>query len=1157
MAKQQYGLSPWGAWFIEVLDAYEMGARLDRGRSYANTGKVLSLEIRDCKAIAKVRGNYRPFYKVEIDFPPLGKAEQAELAALLEEDPSLLARIKSGELPEELLRKLRKKGIGLIPKRWDEMKRSCSCPDWGDPCKHQAALYYIIARQIDAEPQTLFTLRGIDLKSLAGKYQGDMAAVSEPPFVIEKFREGGQEYSALGEAELQVLRFPDIPLCTDLVMSLLPPSPVFSSRNFALVLGEFYHGAVRQSFVPFSEDSSREHLFSCSHWKLECKDPGPGAETVLVRSGIAGETESLSVYEAVSEFCAFSRDEGSRSYTFLFYLAKFLGALLRAGAYIPSVFADEKKLEIIWLPFTRLPYINTCMNYLAALEDSMLELGRKGTKKKIYATGRSTLDLLCSAFLNEWVKRNYDLVPSLHKGDEGFRRIGGLFFKGGRINISSPALQYLPQSIGNWLAVLHTDFSSWQYRFIIKESGSKEDTPGFSLAMDVLAEGREAKTGAKRILLREAVKATGNIAVLKAPTALSNYLPEIRALFTRKTVNLSEERLINFLDDASRLLVKLGIPVILPKALHRELKPRLVLMTETKKSGSLVSYLNLEKLLDWQWQIALGDEVISLKEFESLIKQKKGIVKFRDAFIRIDPAELRSLLKTVKEAHPPAVNEFLKSHLAGGSVLSFDAEKVIEKLFEERRFSVPKKLNADLRPYQIRGFNWICSLLLSGFGCILADDMGLGKTVQAIAVMLHLKAEGLLKNRSLVLAPAALMENWEREFGRFAPSLRVSRYHGGSRSLAGKADVFLTTYQTAVRDSSKLAAEAFSLLVADEAHLLKNEETRGSKTVKNLHAEFRLALSGTPVENRLEDMRSLFDVVLPGYLGTPDDFKKRFRIPIEMHRQKEIADELRSVTSPFLLRRLKTDKAIIADLPEKIVSDEYAVLEKEQAALYENVVASVLDVSAETMEGQKRSALVLKLLTALKQICDHPRVYDKESPAVSGLSGKARLLVTLLGEILAGGEKTLIFSQYVETLECLETIIRNELEEEALVYHGGLSQMRRSETIEKFQNDKVCRILLVSLRAGGLGLNLTSASRVIHYDLWYNPAVENQATDRAFRIGQKRNVFVHRFITKNSFEEKIEAMLKSKQELADMTVGSGESWLARMSREELRALFER
>jgi SNF2 family DNA or RNA helicase len=273
-------------------------------------------------------------------------------------------------------------------------------------------------------------------------------------------------------------------------------------------------------------------------------------------------------------------------------------------------------------------------------------------------------------------------------------------------------------------------------------------------------------------------------------------------------------------------------------------------------------------------------------------------------------------------------------------------------------------------------------------------------------------------------------------------------------------------------------------------------------------------------------------------------------------RSREKAEALRKITSPFLLRRLKTDRKIIKDLPEKIVSNEYAVLEKEQAVLYESVVAESIRKS-EKSDSKERSALILSLLTSLKQICDHPRVFDKESPAVSGLSGKAQLLLTLLEEILANREKTLVFSQYVETLACLDQIIKKELGEAALSYHGGLSQKTRTEIISQFQSDPAARILLISLKAGGLGLNLTAANRVIHYDLWYNPAVENQATDRAFRIGQRSNVFVHRFITKNSFEEKIDAMISSKQELADMTVTSGESWLARMSHEELKALFDR
>jgi SNF2 family DNA or RNA helicase len=405
------------------------------------------------------------------------------------------------------------------------------------------------------------------------------------------------------------------------------------------------------------------------------------------------------------------------------------------------------------------------------------------------------------------------------------------------------------------------------------------------------------------------------------------------------------------------------------------------------------------------------------------------------------------------------------------------------------------------------------------------------------------------------VAPASLLNHWEKALSRFAPSLGVLRYHGSRRQLDRKQDVFLTTYQTAVRDSEKLKEEAFSMLLVDEAHLMKNAETRISRTIKQLRSQYRLALSGTPVENRLEDLRSLFDFILPGYLGTASDFKEQFRVPIEVMRNKEKADALRNITSPFLLRRLKTDKTIIKDLPDKIVSNEYAVLEKDQAALYESVVAESIKKS-EKMDPKERPSLILSLLTSLKQICDHPRVFDKESPAVSQLSGKAQLLLTLLDEILANREKTLIFSQYVETLECLEKIIRKELGEAALLYHGGLNQNIRAGIIDRFQNDPAAKILLVSLRAGGLGLNLTAASRVIHYDLWYNPAVENQATDRAFRIGQKRTVFVHRFITKNSFEEKIDAMITGKKELADMTVASGESWIARMSHEELKALFE-
>ncbi|HKL86713.1 MAG TPA: DEAD/DEAH box helicase, partial [Treponemataceae bacterium] len=704
------------------------------------------------------------------------------------------------------------------------------------------------------------------------------------------------------------------------------------------------------------------------------------------------------------------------------------------------------------------------------------------------------------------------------------------------------------------LSVFSVDFSAWRYRFLLKEKKARvavatQEALEFSLSMSVLVND-------KAVPLKDAVEKTGDLGVLKAPTALSGYLGEIRTLSQKASVTLSSDRLVSFLDEAAILLSRLGVEIILPKSLHKELKPRLVLRGEAKKStASLTSYLGLGTLLNYEWSIAIGDTLLSPAEFEKLVKGNKALVSFRDGYVRLDPKETAALLKNAQGSKKLGALDVLKTWFIGDTLFSSDAECMVSNLVGEKDFSVPATLSATLRPYQERGFRWVCSLLSSGFGCILADDMGLGKTIQAITVLLSLKEQGLIPGGTLVIAPAALLANWEKEIERFAPSLCVRLFHGTGRSLTSKADVYLTTYQTAVRAAESLNEKRFSLLIADEAHLMKNAQTRAARTVKSLIVPFRLALSGTPVENRLEDLRSLFDFVIPGYLGTPEAFKKEFRVPIEVDRRKDVATRLRDLTAPFLLRRLKTDKTIITDLPEKITINEYSALSKEQAALYESLVQKGMEESQKAVEPKDRSALILKLLTSLKQVCDHPRVYDKESPPISELSGKCGLLMTLLEEILRNREKVLIFSQYVESLKTLESMIASELGEKPILYYGGMNQTKRNEAVHSFQNDSETRIMLVSLKAGGLGLNLTAASRVIHFDLWYNPAVEQQATDRAFRIGQAKNVFVHRFVTRGTFEEKIDAMLTSRQELADMTVSSGETWLARMSHEELQALF--
>lgn len=1174
--KNLYGVTPWGRWFIDVLDSYKMGERLDRGRRYANAGKVLALEMTECRAIAKVEGKSSPFYRVAIGFPPLKEAEQ--VYRMIEKDPSLLAQIAAGELPQSFLTKLKNEGINLTPTHWREMKRSCSCPDYGDPCKHMAALYYIIAREIDSNPQVLFRLRGMDLASRFGK-----AAVHNiaPPFTI-KF---SKKEKAVKNYVNVPLELEEIPHCGQLITSLLPTNPPFSSRDFSVVMAEFYHRCAETEFEGYrdwepaaAEDEQArleqiEHDFSRSNWTICCPSLVPGVEPVLQAEDINGDKKRYSLYEASRYFVQFSQEDGTISYNFLFYLFKALNLLCSAGAFIPYVLNDDDTLKIIWRPFETLPQVSRMLHAIALRECGLLTTSQVfrinltskhvNTTGKQSVSGKSVVDLLASSFLSEWIRHRFMVLQDSFKKEwnDEYRQLLNLFFMGMFIDISSPAKQSLPMAIDRWLSVLHINFSAYRYAITIKDltkdiENFNLEARDFGISMDAIVEDESSKqisesqtNGTKNIALSKC----SNLEILRAPIALSNYLPEIKDLFSNQSIALSETRLVSFLDSASSLLTRLGITVNLPRALAKELKPRLVVKGKT--DSSLVKYLDLTALQDFEWQIAIGDEVMSLKEFEKLVKQKRALVRFKDGFVKMQLEEFSRLLRKAK-ATPPDINDFLKAHFSGDSVLAFDARQTIDNLFREHNFPIPSSLNADLRPYQIRGYNWVCSLLLSGFGCILADDMGLGKTVQSIAAILRLKEEGLLEENCLIVAPAALLNNWEKELSRFAPTLKVSRYHGSRRRFDKKSDVFLTTYQTAVRDAKKINKKTFSLLLVDEAHLMKNSQTRISRTVKHLNSKYRLALSGTPVENRLEDLRSLFDFILPGYLGDSAKFKEQYRVPIEVMRSKEKAQALQKITSPFLLRRIKTDKKIIKDLPDKIVTNEYAVLEKEQAALYETVVAESIKKS-ERIDPKERSSLILYLLTSLKQICNHPRMFDKESPAVMGLSGKAQLLVTLLKEILANKEKTIVFSQYVETLDCLARIIKKELGEASIIYHGGLDQDKRAKLVNSFQNDPASRIILISLKAGGLGLNLTAASRVIHYDLWYNPAVENQATDRAFRIGQKRTVFVHRFITRNSFEEKIDAMIASKQELADMTVKSGESWLARMSHKELKELFER
>jgi SNF2 family DNA or RNA helicase len=400
-----------------------------------------------------------------------------------------------------------------------------------------------------------------------------------------------------------------------------------------------------------------------------------------------------------------------------------------------------------------------------------------------------------------------------------------------------------------------------------------------------------------------------------------------------------------------------------------------------------------------------------------------------------------------------------------------------------------------------------------------------------------------------------LLTNWEKEVAKFAPDLTTRVYHGQKRNWNPDCHLMITSYGILRSDLKQFEDQSWSVLIIDEAQNIKNPETDQARAVKKIRAGIKIAMTGTPVENRLSDYWSIMDFLNRGYLGSEKSFKREYSIPIQMYRDRDRADYFRRITSPLILRRLKSDKAIIQDLPDKVENDQYCSLTTNQTALYEEVVKTSLK-EIKALKGMARSGMVFKLLIALKQICNHPHQFVKTGSTHADLSGKMVLLFSLLDNILESNEKTLIFTQYKEMGDLLVDLITKRYHTEPLFLHGSLSRPKRDEMVTAFQDDPQNKVFILSLKAGGTGLNLTGASNVIHYDLWWNPAVENQATDRAYRIGQTKNVMVYRLLTTGTMEERINNMIRSKKELADMTVNTGEKWIGELSNGELGELVE-
>ncbi|WP_432877939.1 DEAD/DEAH box helicase [Kribbella sp. CA-245084] len=570
---------------------------------------------------------------------------------------------------------------------------------------------------------------------------------------------------------------------------------------------------------------------------------------------------------------------------------------------------------------------------------------------------------------------------------------------------------------------------------------------------------------------------------------------------------------------------------------------------------------SLNDLVAFRWRPTLDGQDLTEAEVGALAEAKRPMVRMRGRWIRVDQDVVRRLRNgsTRKLTGAEALGAALTGTIdVDGELVPFDADGSLAAMLARLRtaeepapFTDPVGLHATLRDYQRRGVAWMAQLANLGLGGCLADDMGLGKTIQVIALHLQLERRG----PTLVVCPSTLLGTWEREFERFAPDVPTRRYHGAGRTLSDIApdEVVLTTYGVVRQDHRVLGEVPWGLVVADEAQHAKNPLSRTARALRTLPSATRIALTGTPVENRLSELWSILDWSAPGLLGTLDRFRHDVAVPVERFHDEEATVRLARVTRPFLLRRRKSDPGIAPELPQKSERDVVVPLTVEQATLYQAVAKETL-AKIEEAEGIARRGLVLSLLTQLKQVCNHPAQFLHEPGPLERRSGKLAALDELLDVILAEGESVLIFSQYVEMCRLIEAHLAAR-QIKSLFLHGGIGVRKREQLVADFQSG-AAQVFLLSLKAGGVGLTLTQATHVVHYDRWWNPAVEDQATDRAYRIGQDRPVQVHRLVTENTLEDRISTVINAKRDLADAVVGSGEAWLSELSDSELTELVE-
>ncbi|MFO7880013.1 MAG: SNF2-related protein [Bacteroidota bacterium] len=1163
-----FGKTWWGQQWLNSLKNIDNSNRLPRGATYARKGAVKEIGINGNHITAKVAGSRPRPYIVNISVPSFSNPELSHFLEEIKQRPVIISKLLNRELDPSVLKIARKHGLQVFPKQWRDFDMQCSCPDGAVPCKHLASVIYKLSSEIDNNPFMVFDLHKVDLLEEMTKagISINKKAAEVPALQDLLFRRGRTPTKFDKELAYTKLDFSGLKPLHEPLTALLSPNPAFNvtskvdfRKNYENTLNRVVKTAQRIASgkddlsdildITLAED---DRITPHTKFSIRFDD--------TLNPHVISDDETIRPCILMQQLAEIpgSRTPDYQPSTAALHTTLHLAMQLTAkGAIVPQiVYLPDNNYAVRWLPAMLSNKVaNLCQKLETILPPDLLT-GTSKDKNKAVNNNRAVN--LLSVFISELV--NYaskDVKNDLFLS---------LFFKDIRYRFNKPGEEALAGGIMSWLQKFY--LSQGDVRPVI----AVEETPGqqFRISIKVELPGGDIK---QRVPLKDLLTLKSfehrRYEILQTLALLSGFINGLDDYINsagEKEIIMDSQNFAGFLMEIVPAIQLLDIPVMLPKSLQSILKPKpgLKITSKGKSSG----FLRLDKLLDFDWQVAVGDNLMNEDEFRQLLKQSEGLIKFKTNYIYVEKEELEKLFKHFTSGKKLSSFQVMRAALAGeykGAPIALDSDvkEMINELTKVEETSLPQDINAQMRAYQHRGFSWIYRNARIGFGSVLADDMGLGKTLQVICSLLKFKEEGCLdKKKALVVAPTGLLTNWMAEIQKFTPTLKACIYHGPKRDLSDTSDfdLVITSYGILRSDADKLNKKAWYAMVIDEAQNIKNIQTAQTQAVKSIKAENYIAMSGTPVENRMSELWSIMDYSNRGLLGSAKDFAGSFGNPIERTNDKAVAEKLKKVTAPFLMRRLKTDKSIITDLPDKVEIDSFASLSKTQAGLYEKTLENAMHAiknitSTDSKSLFKRQGLVLQMILALKQICNHPAQFLKDSNTDPGLSGKTDLLFDKIDSIIESNEKVLIFTQFTEMGKLLEAYIEERYGEKPMYYHGGCSLNQRKDMVERFQTNHANRIFLLSLKAAGTGLNLTAANHVIHYDLWWNPAVENQATDRAYRIGQKSNVMVHRFITKNTFEERINEMIQQKKALAEMSVSTGENWIGNLSNKELQDVF--